>query len=91
MIISKNTKLEGGEEKSQMWSVLFSFCINAAPGDLTFAPGQTNTLVSVAANVDSTVEIYEYFTARATLVSTDAAVTINPEIAFVNIEDNDSE
>ena len=82
-----------------MWSVLISFCINAAPGDyvsvvsrlMTFAPGQTNTLVSVAAIADNTVEIYEYFTTRATLVSIDAAVTINPEIAFVNIEDNDRE
>ena len=58
---------------------------------VTFAPGQTNSFVSVAANADNTVEFKEYFTVRATLVSTDAAVTINPGIAFVNIEDNDGE
>ena len=82
-----------------MVSTYIYFCIHAAPGDyasvvsrlVTFAPGQTNAFVSVAANADNTVEFNEYFTARATLVSTDAAVTINPEIAFVNIEDNDGE
>ena len=45
----------------------------------------------MAANADNTVEFNEYFTGTGTLVSTDAAVTINPEIAFVNIEDNDGE
>ena len=58
---------------------------------VTFAPDQTNTFVSVDSNADNTVEFNEYFTARATLVSTDVAVTINPEIAFVNFEDNDGE
>ena len=82
-----------------MVSTYISICINAAPGDyasvvsrlVTFSPGQTNAFISVAANTDNTVEFNEYFTARATLVSTDAAVTINPEITFVNIEDNDGE
>ena len=71
----------------------------AAPGDyafvvsqlVTYAPDQTNAFVSVASNADNTVEFIEYFTARATLVSTDAAVTINPEIALVNIKDYDGE
>ena len=74
------------------------FAINTGPGDygrlvsqlVTFAPGSIQVIVPVSVATDNVVENPEFFTASATLVSSDAAVTVSPDTSFVNIQDNSS-